>query len=271
MKLKFLFSFIFLFSSLVSLSQNVKKIYIDEDLKEMNLVTYIAKCKYKTNKCVEYKTDSLAIYKVLKKFSFNKLSAKNYEQIRLLLNQDSNIKIDSGETIILKNFDSIYSYSSAKKKHDNHAKTHISTLNGKPLHHNNYNKKTYERNEKTHIRNIRKCTQKFEKLNNIKVLYTFSNSELSNSKNSKLNIIKARSIIKSTFFKILYQYDTLILKPNGEYFLSGGHLNDKLVKKIVLTKNWTTLKNDWKDSREKYPITGSGLFKFDKSHSKHCF
>ena len=86
-----------------------------------------------------------------------------------------------------------------------------------------------------------------------------------------LNWIKDRSIFKNVFFKIMYNSDFLILKPNGDYFLSGGHLDTKMIKTLIKTKNWDEYKKDLENSISAQSKEGIGFFKENTYHKSHCF
>ena len=78
---------------------------------------------------------------------------------------------------------------------------------------------------------------------------------------------------RNTFFQIMRQYDFLVIKPDGEFFLSGGHLSDAKLKQLLNDRDWTPIKDDWKKSTETKVKNGYGFFrKYDPDfHINHCF
>ncbi|MGB1308584.1 MAG: hypothetical protein ACPG6B_06715, partial [Oceanihabitans sp.] len=94
-----------------------EKLYLDENMKEIDIVSYSTKCKSYIFKCLEYKTDSLSINKILYKYSFGKISAIEYNQVRNLLNKDSGNNIKNTDIIIIRYLDSLSNYSTSKKNY----------------------------------------------------------------------------------------------------------------------------------------------------------
>lgn len=279
MKLKSLISSTLFIFTLVSFSQNLitPNQYIDENLVKIDSTTYFLKCKQITNKCLNYKTDSLKIFKVLNKFNFKKLDHQDYEQIRLLLNRDSKKHIDSGEIIVIKYYDSLLNYKTLHNKHIKHTQTVLKdsslSLNDKRRKTHDYSEVEFKKKRSKWLKKQNKCIEKYEKEFPIKVNYLYKTEENVVDDYNGFNWIKDNGTFKNKFFKIVYNYNLVIIKPDGEYYLNGGHTSDKKIEKLLETPNWETFKNDLKLSTNKYVKSGYGLFKKIPSehHSKHCF
>lgn len=279
MKLKPFTTLLLLVISLVSFSQDIEsaELYLDENLKEINTSSYSKKCKQITKKCLEYKTDSLTINKVLNKFYFNKLNSTEYEQIRLLINKDSKTLISSGEIIIIKYYDSLLSYETLYNRHVKHTQIILNdtsfSMSEKRRKIHDYDKSKFKKNKSKWLKKQNKCVEKYEKKLPIKINYLYKAEENVVNNYDGFNWIKDNGIFKNNFFKIIYNYNLVIIKPDGEYFLKGGHLTDKLIEKLIKNHDWSKFKNDLKQSEEKNIINGYGLFKkiLPNHHSKHCF
>lgn len=266
MKTKIAISLLFMFLSLFkTYSQN--KIYLDENLKEIDSVIYKNKCENVVLKCLSYSTDSLEINKVLFKFKFGKLSNTELNQLKLLFTKRTNTQLDSSSTLIINYRDTIHNYFSSKRDYDNHVKNH------KNAEHRKFNEEVHEKEKKVWETKHKKCIKAYSK-HNTKVLYTYNFSyhkELTNTNYSNLNWLKDNGMFKNTFFPILYNYRYLVIKPDGNYFLIGGHFPEKNLKKLVKNSNWEKYISNWENSYLKY--AKEGIFKNLNiyNHKNHCF
>ena len=258
-----IFSIIFFLITFFSFGQ--PKLYLDENLKKIDSVTYSKKCKIHIFKCLEYHTDSLSVEKVLHKFYFGKVSQTEANQITGLLALDSGKKIKKNDIIVLKYIDSLYNYKTSKRNYDKHVEKH------KKFHHKRYNKKKYNKHKIKWEKTNYKCVKKFEKTEKIKVLHSVKHTQNDLNNYRNIVVVKDRSVLKNTFFKIIYNYNLLILKPNGDYFLSGACLNDKKLLKLLKSDDWSVFRNDLKRSIDGNHENGFGFFKKLSYHKKHCF
>ena len=274
--MKYILISLFFFNiSIICHSQ--QKSYIDIDNKQIDSTKYSKRCESYIYKCIEYKLDSISLNKILYKFSFGKISQKKTNQLLKLFSLDSKKDITGEHIILIKYFDSIYNYQTLKKGYNKHIASHKEKKTGIIINkqtriwHRPYNERIYNKDNKKWIKTCNKCVKKFEKVDNVKALFYYGYAQENAYKYDSLNFVKDRSVIKNTFFKIIRNFRTLILKPNGEYFLNGGHLNDKKIKEILKTNDWSKLKKDWETSINKYPNSGYGFFKKPISHERHCF
>ena len=245
-------------------SQN--KIYLDENIIEIDSLEFIKKCKFKVFKCLVYKTDSIIINKVLNKYNFGKIKKKEYHQIRKLLIKNQNRLIDSSSALLINYRDSLYDFITRKKNFENHVKKHDSVK------HVSFSFKKFDSNRKRWIKKQKKCIKKVKRKHNAETFYVYNFDFGSIKDYPDLNWIKDIGVFKRVFFSVMYESSFLILKPNGNYFLSGGHLGDKMLKKLIRTENWTNFIKDLKTSKKNKNTRGVGFFNNNLIHNKsHCF
>lgn len=242
-----------------------QKLYLDENLKQIDSATYSKKCKTYILKCLEYDADSLSVEKVLYKFSFGRVSQTKANKIISLLALDSGKKIKKNDIIVLRYIDSLYNYETSKRNYDKHITNH------KNAPHKHYDRKRYDKQKIKWDKSRYNCVKKFEKIEHIKVLHSVKHTQNDLNTYNNITIVKDRRVLKNTFFKIIYNYNLLILKPNGEFFLSGGCLNNEKLKKLIKNDDWSTFRNDLKRSINGNSDTGFGFFKKPAYHKKHCF
>jgi len=253
-----------------------EEIYLDENMKEIDSLQYSKRCTFQIFKCLEYKTDSLIINKVLYKYSFGKIEPKEYEQIRKLLIRDSKTKIEAESVLVINYYNSINSYNTIYRKHlKNYVKPDSanSKVTNKYIVRHDYTLKDYKKNKMKWVKTKNKCIKRFEKVKNTKILFIYQNSEVPVNSYLNFNWIKDYGLFKNKFFKIKYQNSLLVIKPDGEYFLSGSHFSDKNVNKLLKHSDWTKYKKDWVNTIHKNLSSGVGMFKRESLyyHKSHCF
>lgn len=246
------------------------EVYLDENMKEVGKSTFKSKCESQIFKCLNYTTDSLIIHKILYKYSFGKIKPKEYNQLRNLLIIDSKREIDSNATIILKFRDSLQNLQVLKNRYDKHII--VCEAKNLKMEHESKNLKSFAKDRNTWIKSKEKCTKKFTKKNNVSVNYLYKYENNAVDSYSNFNWVKDRGIFKNLFFKIMYQSNLLIIKANGDYFLSGSHISDKSITKLIKKKDWTKYREDWQSSLTTHKKNGKGFFNKDTGfHKKHCF
>lgn len=270
--LLFLFNYFFLFSQ-----ESITELYLDENLNEIDSITYSKKCKRILSKCLEYKTDSLIINKVLIKYVFGKLNPNEYNQIKGVITRNSNIELKQDEVLVIKYYDSLFNFKSVNKRRLNHLKTHKTTapdsLGVTKIVFRPFNETIFNKNRKKWVKKHKKCIAKNEKKYNAKLIYLYKAEQNVLDEYEGFNWVKDNGVFKNKFFSIMLNFHLLIIKPDGDYFLIGGHITDTQVGKLLKKPDWSEYKNDWKMSFQKQVINGSGLFKRTNpfTHKKHCF
>ncbi len=271
----FLFNYFFLFSQ-----ESTTELYLDENLNKIDSITYSKKCKRILSKCLEYKTDSLIINKISIKYAFGKLTSSEYNQIKGVITRNSDMKLKQNEVLVIKYYDSLLNFNSVNRRHLNHIKKPKTVLpdslasakNTKNVFHT-FNESIFNENRKKWVKKHKKCIAKNEKKYDMKLIYLYKDEQNVLDQYEDFNWVKDNGVFKNKFFNIMFNFHLLIIKPDGDYFLSGGHITDKQVGKLLKKMDWSEYKNDWKLSFQKQVINGSGLFKKTDSyyHKKHCF
>lgn len=263
-----------LFLLFFSLSYSQEKIYLDENIVRIDSSTYDNKCKNISLKCLEYKSDNLLMNKVFYKFKFGKLTPKEYTQIKSILSIDSNKKIENKDFIIIKYYDSLLNFKRVNEKHIVHSKKVKEQQTGQIVRHkyHNFNEKHFKKNRNIWIKKNNKCIKRYENKFQSKAFYIYKDEQNVVDKYENFNWIKDRGVFKHTFFKIMFNYRFVIIKPDGEYFLSGGHLSDKRFEELLKNKDWSKFKQDLNESYKKNILTGKGIFKEINSdhNTRHC-
>ncbi|MCL7764176.1 hypothetical protein MPF19_12175 [Polaribacter sp. Z014] len=261
MKRKILFLTL-LFSVFYGFSQSVN--YIDEKMKSIDSITYYKKCNSVVLKCLNFKTDSLNINKVVYKFKFGTTDSIGYSQVRTLLLKNSNRKIHKNAFLMISYRDTLFNTKAIKESFIRHTKTH------KTLEHKDFNSKKYHFRRQKWVNSQKKCREKFNKLG-AETFYVFKYDYGYMKEYNDIKWIKDRGLFKNAFFKIIYSGNFLIIKPDGKYFISGGHLPNNLLKKLLKNEDWSKLKLDWLATYNTLSKSGIGAFKENSYHKKHCF
>ena len=260
------------FITLSSFSQeNVKNMYIDEDFIEIDSIQYSNKCELDIYKCFGYRKDTIKINKVLNKYAFGQLSKTELEQIKLVLKRDSNIIIEPDNSIIIKYIDSLFSFKTVKKRNESYRKKlekKYKYYTYKP-----FTKKRYDSNLEKGTKHKNKCVNKYKKNYSVDILHMYRYAENSLEEYNYHNFIKDENVLKHRFFNSIYNYHLLIIKPNGNYFLSGVRLKDKYVNRLLKKDDWNPFLKDLIISKQVHPKYGYGFFKRPNPNfnKKTCF
>lgn len=270
--------FILYISQLHLFSQNTipkDTVYLDENQLEISKEKFTSKKNNAVLYARSYETEKIIIYKLLYKYHFGKITAKESKQIKLLL-QKNKLNDAQNNTILIKYTDTLYDYNSLYLKHLLHLKQHDYIANGKnsiKVKHHSFTKKKYSMKLKRYASMQKKCKKKLLKYNtNAFYVYNFDKGY---EFNKNLTWIKDR-ILKNMFFKNMSESDLIIIKPNGDYFLKSGHFSDKNLKQLLKKDDWTSYINDWKNSLDKYQKNGIGIIrkfnvKVTPLHKQHCY
>lgn len=267
--------FIFLFPFFIVSQTNVKSFFLDENNKEIDSLTYSKKCNTYYFKCLDYNTDTLKLKKVLYRFSFGKLKEDEINQIRNLLKSDLNFNLKEGESLVVKFRDTILAFPEILKRYEAHVKIHESrNTMGSYVKHKAFNKKIHKSRIKHWVKEKNKCFKKFKKKFPVNFLYVYKHDKggVKEYENFSWNE-DIRKLLKNRFFKIMYNYNLLVIKPDGNYFLSGGHFSDNNLKKLLEVSDWSKFLSDFNAFKNKYPNKGFGIFKkpIGYTHISHCF
>ncbi len=255
------FSFFNLFSQ--------EEIYMDENLKVIDSVTFTKKCRAYVFNCKVYETDSIKVNKVLNKFSFGKLYPNQFLELKQFLEKQSNSNIETNNVIAIVYRDSLLGYHESlerqKRNFDIEKQRLINSLPFKitkeQLGHRLHvpTKKEYEKRIRKYAKEQQKCQTWVEKKLNTKLFYTYS-YDVNYPKYNPSIWLKDSGTLKNTFFKVFKQYSTIILKPNGEYFSSIAPLSIADLQNLMIEKKWSSHKHDLQNSIENYDNKPVGIF-----------
>jgi len=253
---------LFLFYCLLISSQEI--IYLDENMANITSKQFDEKCTNSVLKCLKFKTDSLTIHKVVYKYNFGKVDNLLYSQIKNQFAEKTNRNIHDNAVLLVRYRDSLFDFKTRNKNHLRHLKQHKSAK------HVDFNKLKFQKSREKWIQKQQKCRKKMQKIN-AETFYVFKYDFGASEQYPTIDWIKDNGLFKKEFFKILYNNNFLILKPTGEYFLSGAHLSNTFLKKLIKNEDWTSFKDDWQKSYQSKSDRGHGVFKTSFYHKKHCF
>jgi len=243
-------------------------VYLDETKKEITKPYYDLKCKTYVLKCQKYQTKDVTIYKVNNRYKFGRIKPLEYNQIRTLIATDSKTKIENDKVIIIKYSDTLINYERALKNRKKHYKTYHNQV----INQESYSKKRFNKRRQHYVKNKFKCVEDYEKKYSTKIIHVYKHGDDAKESYGQLNMLKDRGIIKRLFFNNIRENHIVILKPNGDYLLVGGHLSDKDLGKLVKDKDWSDYKSQLNLSINTKKAFGYGVFKkVSGHHKKHCF
>ncbi|PIB32265.1 hypothetical protein BFP78_10480 [Gaetbulibacter sp. 5U11] len=256
-------------------SQNT--VYIDEDFSTMDSISYFKKCKGITKKCLQYKTDSLTVNKLSPMYRFGKLKTDEYNQIKTLIQSKSN-NTKENKYIVIKYYDSIFGFERAEKIHSQHFKYKFpgnveDVSKAEKIETHPFNLELFKEERADWQKRRQKCIEKYENHYPLDFIHMYNAEEKALNTYVDFEWIKDQGAFKNKFFDIQNNYNLLIIKSDGEYFLSGGHLANSRFEKLLKTDDWTKYKADLEASNTKKFTDGKGIFsKYEFYHnSKHCF
>jgi hypothetical protein len=259
-----------LFLSTVIFSQT-KTIFIDETNREITKDEFKEKCNTYFYKCFDYASDTLKFKKVLYRYSFGQLTNDELTQIKLLLKSDQNIELKKDEFLVVKYWDTITNFQERLRRYKIHVKKHESEDN--TIEHKEFNRKIHDSNIASWVKKKKKCIKNFKKRYPIEIIYMYRNDTGGIQDYKEFNWISdERNIFKNRFFKLMNNYHLLVVKPNGNYFLCGGHFSEKSLKSLLNTEDWNEILIDYNTFRTKFRKNGYGIFKKPNFyHKSQCF
>lgn len=259
---KYILSALFLLTSTIIFSQ--QEVYLDEHMNEISEQAFKEKCDNIMFKCLTYSSEGFIVKKILYRYKFGEISETHFQQIKKVLIRDSNKAIPEGSTIIIKYTDNVNTLGLTPKE-----KLFKGSTTSNSLHRPRRVKKQIKHLEAS----AKKCKQQLEADYPVAFysMYQPNPPNIEPLFNSDV-WLKDSGLFKNLFFKIAQDNCALILKPDGEFMLLGSHLSDNQIDQILKQSDWSTFKNDWKNSL----IHGKkalGVFKtqFTPNTLTHCF
>jgi hypothetical protein len=228
---------IFLFSFYsYSQVQSKQTIFLNEELEQIDNITYAEQVLKSIYKEVIITKDSVIIKRLQKTYDFGSFNETELSQVHNILKKHLNIK-DFDKNIILILKDSLLGYT-----HYANAIQRRNKLDKTDL----ISKKDYLKRMKNYDSKQKKC-KKFATKNNAIPIYTYLKDSDYTFKPKHHTNYKIPDIIKSVFFKNV-KNGHIILKPNGQYFYYN-RLTEHLLKKM-LNSDWTEYIANFKRVKE---------------------
>lgn len=207
-----------------------KEYFFDSDSKEIKKQKFLQKYYYNKRAffCEMSKNDSIILFKLKKKYEFGIIDSLDFENIKskywqtesksLLVYYKKNV-LDFNEKY--SNYDYNFSF------HDTIASE-------------TYNKKQFGELYNKWTKKILKESEKLLKKHNLDIVFAY-NSKFE-IKNSKINWVKANSTLKKYLKSLKNKVGILLIRNNGEYFISRVIPEKKLIDALLKKKNWSKLK-----------------------------
>lgn len=263
-----LVTYLVLLSSIICFSQNLKNKktivvgkslnqpeYFDEQGNKISFPKYLERTKSAMLEGYDIfeennKKPNSPKYGIYFAHKFGIIKPEYLKQIKAQLLKTSKVKIDSNQTIIIRY---INNFSSETKT--------IEWLRSRPR---NYSKSKAKRILRKQIELLNKSKNSIESKNDVKLFIVHGKGLDDENGFSELNWAPDTMKLKSGIFKISYTYHTLVLKPNGEYFISNIHLSNQLLTDLISEDDWSEFKKDWEKSYQSMSVKGRGVFKGKK-------
>lgn len=283
---------IFFFSTYASSQSHV---YLDENGEKVSAEVFGEKCSSNLlfHCLVVKRTEQLVVLQIRFKQKFGKISPQEMDQIRKLLRKDSGRKLEKEKTLLISYYDSLADFKASKKMHDSLEKKWTKSYKyymdlyekdykkEKVEYFIEFNKEIFDKRIEDFSKDKNKCKKKFERKFKINVVFMHPDDMALEEKYPNFEWVKDRGVINTVFIKndmqdplISKEVRFLVLKPDGEFFISNSHFNNntKILKKLLKNKDWTDYKEDYEKSLYGN-IMGVGLFerKPKRSHQRHCF
>ncbi|MEZ4796582.1 MAG: hypothetical protein R2785_05380 [Flavobacteriaceae bacterium] len=268
LSLKILFLFLISFSI-----QGQTKVFVDENMQEIDSISFYKKCDARVFKCLTYSTDSLIVNKVHNRFKFGKVSPEEYNQIRLLLMKKGNTEIAPDQILVIEHIDTIggsyATYLKTTNKYstkEKYRKSSTVQLNGEPAKIKITNpkiksEKAYNKSYLINMKKPAKCAKKFESEFNTRVFMTYNYGKDKKHLYKGINWIEYPGVIIPKFLDQVDKGHYVILKPDGEYFVASLLLRDINLEELFKNSDWTKHKNDLKKSKTQDIKHGYGIFR----------
>jgi hypothetical protein len=269
MKRKITLMFILFYSCLL-FSQ--KKVYLDEVLKPIDSTLHSKKCRSFFFACTSYTKDGTLFVVANFNYKIGKLTKEAHSQVLSVIKLQTKQKINTTtDNILIRFADTLFDYKTIKRKHEFHLKQYKPDpilINGKEIVFKEkvFNKTEYQKVVNNRNIKIEKCNKIYSKKGNLNFFYFYDHS-IGDSKNLESNLwIKDKGLLKNFFFKKTNAYIFLILKPNGDYFLSDRNVTNRMIRKLLKHKNWEPYIADLKKTYEFKDRNRVGLFRITKPY-----
>lgn len=250
-----------------------RSFFLDENSKGITEKKFNDKCGAAVFYCKRFDKENMIIFKVYERMSFGKISSKEYNQIRVYLNRKSIKKVPENHKILIHYEEQLVgfkeSYENCNLINDKSLKENFEAFNKQAKANGEYpfesiknfqrflrshrlefhNEEKFNEEVETYAKQQNNCIKKIETKFETPVYYMVKDNFNYPLKNDHFTWVEDGGAVYNTFVKKSPDTDLIIIKPNGEYFIKSDFLPDFILNKILKSKNWNKLKNDWNNSK----------------------
>lgn len=266
-----------LFLILISFSvQGQTKVYVDENMQEIDSISFYKKCDVSVLGCLEYKTKTLIVNKVYKHHGFGKISYNEFEKLKSLLMANLDDSTNDFDSYVLHFRDSLFGYEelAIKRLLPKNKKLNTLSIN----HQNELLKEAKSRADSrvsSHFEYVKssnkKCKRFLEKFNSIDFYVFNEDANYIDKYGENKTWIKNDSLLDKLFFNKHPQAAYLIIKPDGNYFVSNRYIPKTNYLQLIKKADWSKFKKDLELSISKKSRFGEGFFaKKDLTAKNEC-
>ncbi|MDC9723036.1 MAG: hypothetical protein PSN34_09735 [Urechidicola sp.] len=254
---KLFYSTILFFGLSLSLFSQTKTakdtLYFDENEKEISQAVFKKKCNAAVFNCQITESDSLTTQRVFYNFYFGKISTDEFENIVIHFNAKSDNKLSMSSNILIYHRDKLLSFKEGRR---------LDSLNSTKS--KKITKKKYTKYKKRHddiVQHWNKSRDKFskeiKKNHNTSTLFVANKNYGYELENEYFTWI----IDDFSFLENSYYQSIIILKPNGDYFISFGRISASNLFNIIKSNSWLDYQSDFEKSVKTNYSVGYGIVK----------
>ncbi|MEZ4796581.1 MAG: hypothetical protein R2785_05375 [Flavobacteriaceae bacterium] len=234
-------------------------------MQEIDSISFYKKCDARVLGCLEYKTKTLIVNKVYKHHDFGEIGTDEFDKLKSLFNTNLNNAAQDFNAYILHFRDSLFGYKELAIKRLLPKNKKLSSLN--PNERNKLLKEAKTRADSrisSHFEHVKssnkKCKRSLEKFNSID-FYVFNEDINYIEKYGENKIwIKKDSLLGKLFFSKHPQASYLIIKPDGNYFVSNRYISKTNYLQLIKKSDWSKFQKDLELSISKNSRFGEGFF-----------
>ena len=261
------------------------KVYLNEKSEVITEFEFNIKCGAAVYYCKQHDKPDMIVFKVYPKIFFGKLNPKEYNQVRIYLNNRSNKQIPENHKILIHYEESLFGFEE-RNEHCNLVNSftlqeNFEAFNLEAENQGEYefasiqlfqkyvkdhkrefhDKEKFEREINEYANQQNACVKKIERKYQTPVFYVVSDNFNYPIKNNFFTWVIDSGVIRSGFLKNHPDADFILLKPNGEYFLKSGEMPDFVLNKLLKKEDWIPFQKEWFSSMNMNDPVGFGIVK----------
>lgn len=228
-------------------------LYLDENKNEISQAVFKKKCNAAVFNCQITESDSLTTQRIFYNFYFGKISINEFNNIRLHFNKKIDTKINMSESILIYHRDKLLSFKEGRR---------LDSLNSTKS--EKITEKKYQKHKNRHDDIIRhwnksrsKISKEVKKNHNTSTLFVANKNYGYELENEYFKWI----IDDFSFLENSYYQSIIILKPNGDYFISFGRISASNLFNIIKSNSWLDYQSDFEKSVKTNYSVGYGIVK----------